>query len=71
MAPDGAKSAFAGSRHLYKIQLSTTMLSGGGTATPDAPNDACGGFLKEFLAAARPHLVVEATDRVAETDAPN
>ncbi len=71
VAPDGPKSAFAGSRHLYKIQLSTTMLSGGSTATPDAPDDACGRFLKEFLPAAQRYLVVEATDRVAETDAPN
>lgn len=70
-APDGAKSAFAGSRHLYKIQLSTTVLSGASMAMPDAPDDACGRFLKEFLPAAQPYLMVEAAERVPETDARN
>jgi hypothetical protein len=68
VAPDGAKTAFAGSRHLYKIQLSTNMVSGGSTP-PDAPNDACGRFLKEFLPAAQRCLVAETPEPVAATDA--
>jgi len=68
-APDGVKSTFAGSRQLYKIQLSTSAWSGPSVATPDAPDDACGRFLKEFLPVAQRHLVVETAEHIQQTDA--
>jgi hypothetical protein len=68
-APNGPKSAFAGSRHLYKMQLSATMWSRESAAMPDAPNDTCGRFLSELLPAAQRYLVTEAAERALQTDA--
>lgn len=74
-APEKPKRAFAGSRHLYKIQLSTTVLSGVRGVMPSAPDDSCGRFLEEFLPVSRPHIVADApipaNQRAKAGEAPN
>ena len=53
-APRDARFAFAGESHLYKIQVVGPLPS----PSDKKASDACRTFLKEFLPAVRPYLVI-------------
>ena len=58
-APDGPKTAFAGSPHLYKIQLATTTSAVLGFSARGPLDDACGRFLQQFIPATRDYLATD------------